>query len=52
MEDLLLNLVKEASGAKSVTIRQSAQEAHGEISEKLCICLMVQCFLRFAVCSE
>lgn len=29
MEDLLLNLIKEATGSKLLSIRQSAQEAHG-----------------------
>lgn len=29
MEDLLLNIIKEANGPKLIGIRQSAQEAYG-----------------------
>lgn len=31
MEDLLLNIVKEAGGTKLFNLKQSAQEAHGNI---------------------
>lgn len=31
MEDLLLNIVKEASGPKQFNLKLSAQEAHGKI---------------------
>lgn len=33
MEDLLLNIVKEASGTKLSNLKQSAQEAHGKLDD-------------------
>lgn len=36
MEDLLLNIVKEASGPKLLSLKQSAQEAHGKPTTVIC----------------
>lgn len=36
MEDLLLNIVKEATGAKLNAIKQSSQEAYGKAYNKFC----------------
>lgn len=47
MEDLLLNLVKEANGAKLVTIRQSAQDAYGEICKKKLLLGLINCEVHF-----
>lgn len=53
MEDLLLNVVKEASGSKLASLKQSAQEAHGKgvKSRRITATLMSVC-LRFVVVAE